>query len=281
MSARVNVQTGSYTLQPQDDGKLVVINSASATTVTLPHPGSWLGVTFEFSLSNIGTGTVTVAPTSCTIDGQSSITLTQYQGVELLTDGTDYFTVRGISTGGGGGGSTGALTLLENQSASNVAELDFLATLSTDYLNYKLIVSDLFPATDAVSVYIQFSADGGITWDTATTNYFWGRNYFGVNWNDGGTTNVDISTAGLELWNTDLGSTGTIGLSAEFTIFYDPTGTNALKMIGTVIAANNIGHAYFIQYAQLYTGAGPINGFRIITSSGNIASGTVKTYGIS
>jgi hypothetical protein len=132
-----------------------------------------------------------------------------------------------------------------------------------------------------VSVYIQFSADGGTTWDTATTNYFWGRNYYGVNYVDSGAINSDTSTTGFELWNSDLSNAGAIGLSADFTVFYDPTGTNALKMMGTVMGVNSANHCYFIQYAQLYTGAGPINAFRLITSSGNVASGTVKTYGLS
>lgn len=58
MAARVNVQTGSYTIQPQDSGKLIVINSASAATLTVPEPGhpDWLGVTFEFEVADIGAG---------------------------------------------------------------------------------------------------------------------------------------------------------------------------------------------------------------------------------
>jgi len=133
-SARVNEQTTSYTLQPQDNAKLVVFNSSSVVTLTLPQPGNpvWLGVTFECEVSNIGTGNLTVAPASSLIDGGGSLVLTQNQGVQLFTDGTNYFTVRGTGTGGGGGslaletnGTTnGSQTLLNLQEGTGVTITD-------------------------------------------------------------------------------------------------------------------------------------------------------------
>jgi hypothetical protein len=134
MAARVNVQTGDYTIHPQDDGKLVVINATSAAAVTVPHPGDpgWLGVTFEFSVANIGTGTVTLSATSSTIDGAGFLVLTTNQGVSLFTDGTNYFTVRGTGTGGGGsslvletnGTLNGSQTLLNLQEGTGVTITD-------------------------------------------------------------------------------------------------------------------------------------------------------------
>jgi hypothetical protein len=135
MTARVNLQTGSYAIQPQDDGKLMVINSSSAATVTLPQPGDpiWLGVTFEFEIANIGAGAVTIAPTGSLIDGGGTLNLTTNQGVALFTDGSNYFTVRGTGTGGGGGSSlaletngtpNGSQTLLNLVAGSNVTITD-------------------------------------------------------------------------------------------------------------------------------------------------------------
>ena len=101
----VNEQTGSYEIQPQDNGKLVVFNSGSAVTATLLQPtASTIGVggTFVCHLANINSGVVTVSPVSCTIDGQPSITVDQYQGVQVWTDGTNYFSVRGLGSTGSG-----------------------------------------------------------------------------------------------------------------------------------------------------------------------------------
>lgn len=98
----VNEQTANYTLQASDSGKLVVINSASAVTVTLP-------ATPPFSrwycwVSCQGTGGVTIAPGLLQLDGSTaSQSLTQGQGLYIATDGTNYFSSRGV---GGGGTAT-------------------------------------------------------------------------------------------------------------------------------------------------------------------------------
>jgi hypothetical protein len=96
----VNPQTANYALQASDNNKLVVFNSSSAITCTLPQPfatvnNEWLDSTFRCMISSIGVGTLTVTPTVATIDGQTSVTVTQYQGMILCCDGTNYFTVRG------------------------------------------------------------------------------------------------------------------------------------------------------------------------------------------
>ncbi len=131
MAARVNTQTSNYTIEPQDDGKLVLFNSSSAVTVTLPQPGhpDWLGVTFELCIANIGTGTLTVAPISSSIDGSGSLALTANQGVQVFNDGANYFTVRGIASGSGvsletNGTPNGSQTLLNLEQGTNVAIAD-------------------------------------------------------------------------------------------------------------------------------------------------------------
>jgi hypothetical protein len=121
MISWVNEQTGSYTLQPQDNNRLIVFDSASAVTFTLPDQSAvdWIGGTFAASVANMGDGAVTISPSSSTIDGQSSLTLEQYEGIELHSNGSNYFTVRGMGTGGGSGGVTSvALTVPSRQSVS-------------------------------------------------------------------------------------------------------------------------------------------------------------------
>lgn len=103
----VNSQTANYTLQSSDNQKLVAFNGTSALTATLPQPGS-SGIDSNFAawIANLGTATVTVTPTSATIDGAATLALAQNQGVIVFTDGTNYFTVRGMASSGGGGGTT-------------------------------------------------------------------------------------------------------------------------------------------------------------------------------
>jgi hypothetical protein len=107
MSARVNIKTASYAAQAQDDGTLLVFNSSSAVTLTLPQPSvaipnGELSIIFSLSVANIGSGTLIIQPTSSLIDGEGAISLAQYQGVDLLNDGTNFYSERGTGSGGGG-----------------------------------------------------------------------------------------------------------------------------------------------------------------------------------
>lgn len=130
----VNEQTASYTLQPQDNNKLVLFNASTAITATLPKPGTppWMGISFTCWLANIGAGNLTISPTSALIDGGGSLVLTTNQGVMLFNDGTNFFTVRGTGTGGGGtslaletnGTPNGSQTLLNLAAGTNVTITD-------------------------------------------------------------------------------------------------------------------------------------------------------------
>ena len=103
----VNTQTGtSYGLAEADIGKLVTLNNASAVAVSLPGTNV-LGNQFHCAIANLGAGVVTITPGAGTIDGGSSVTLSQSQGIELYYDGTNYFTLRGLGSGGGGGAGGG------------------------------------------------------------------------------------------------------------------------------------------------------------------------------
>lgn len=73
--------------------------------MTLPQATGDFGAGWFYFAENRGAGTVTITPTTSTIDGAASLALTTNQGVLIVSDGTNYFTMRGI--GGGGGGTPG------------------------------------------------------------------------------------------------------------------------------------------------------------------------------
>lgn len=99
----INAQTGtSYTFVAGDKGKLVTTSNASAIAVTLPQATGSFTTGWSVTIQNKGAGTVTITPTTSTIDGASSLTLTTNQGVFLASDGTNYSTFRGVSAAGTG-----------------------------------------------------------------------------------------------------------------------------------------------------------------------------------
>jgi len=88
--AGVNAQTGtSYTVVVADYGQLLTLSNPSAIAVTLPQAtGSF--ATFNLSLSNKGAGTVTITPTTSTINGAASLALAQGWGAFIVSDGVNY-----------------------------------------------------------------------------------------------------------------------------------------------------------------------------------------------
>ncbi len=102
-----NLQTGTtYTVLTGDRAKLVTHTNGSAIAVTLPQANSTtFAAGWFYCTQNRGAGTVTITPTTSTIDGVSSVALLTAQGGCIYSDGTNYFTNRG------GMGSTAGVSL--------------------------------------------------------------------------------------------------------------------------------------------------------------------------
>lgn len=98
-----NSQTGTtYTVLTTDRGKVLRQANASAVATTLPQAGTSLFVTgFWFDVVNRGAGTVTITPTTSTINGAATLVLTTDRGAHIVSDGTNYTALLF------GGGSTG------------------------------------------------------------------------------------------------------------------------------------------------------------------------------
>jgi hypothetical protein len=92
-----------YTIQPTDVTFLDVFTSSSACAVTLPAattPGFGAGTIF--SVTNQGTGTVTITPTSGTIKGVANLQLSPGQGADIYSDGGSFSAQNGGNLIGSG-----------------------------------------------------------------------------------------------------------------------------------------------------------------------------------
>ena len=96
--ASLNDQTGTtYTLLSSDNGRVVVLNNASAVTVTVP---SGLGVGFNCSFIQKGAGQVSFATSSTTINNRQSHTKIagQYGVASVVAYAADVFVLAGDTT---------------------------------------------------------------------------------------------------------------------------------------------------------------------------------------
>lgn len=88
----VNAQTGtSYTIVAGDMGKLLTFNNGSAVAVTLPQAGTTgFAAGQQFSIQNLGTGAVTITPTTSTINGTATLVVNTNRGGQIFSDGTNW-----------------------------------------------------------------------------------------------------------------------------------------------------------------------------------------------
>ena len=87
----VAVKTTNYTVASGDNGKLLILNSASAATFTLL--GTAPTAPWFIFVKNVGTGALTIARNGLTIDGKSSnVTLFQGDGTIIASDASNYWT---------------------------------------------------------------------------------------------------------------------------------------------------------------------------------------------
>lgn len=87
----LTTKAANYTMAALDG----IVLANGTFTVTLPDVTlADVAIGKRYTVKNIGTGTVTVAPTAGTIDGAASFVMTvQYSSVDFVTDGTNWFTV--------------------------------------------------------------------------------------------------------------------------------------------------------------------------------------------
>lgn len=89
----INAQTGTtYTFVPRDCSKLVTLANAAAVAVTLPVAGTNFFAGCFIDVLNKGPGTVTVTPTTSTIDARTTFVLSTNEGIRITTDSVNYFT---------------------------------------------------------------------------------------------------------------------------------------------------------------------------------------------
>jgi len=87
----VNAQVGTtYTVLGSDLGKLVTLTNGSAIAVTLPQATGVFAAGFFFYASARGAGTVTITPTTSTINGSATLTLAQNAWAMIWSDGTNW-----------------------------------------------------------------------------------------------------------------------------------------------------------------------------------------------
>lgn len=171
---------------------------------------------------------------------------------------------------------SGSYVLLSTATASSSTSIDFAFTswTNSDYFAYIVIFEHVTPATDAVSLIFRTSSDGGSTFDSGT-NYIWALQY-AFNGGDGSQTGAGDTSISLAL---DLGN-ATNENSAGIVMIYNPSLTDRLRITWQTQGINAAGAFINRSGCGGHSVAEDIDAIRFAFSSGNIASGRFKLYGI-
>jgi hypothetical protein len=178
---------------------------------------------------------------------------------------------------------SGTLTLLSTQTASASATISFTTGLDSTYDAYEFKFINVRPATDSGRLEFQGSTNGGSTYATTiTSTAFWARHF------------EDDSAASLS-YNTDhdiaqgttyQSITHSIGNEADesasgYLQIYNPSSTTYVKhFIASSSTYLSTPAEYNTYHAGYFNTTSAINAFQFRMTSGNIADGIFKLYGV-
>ena len=178
------------------------------------------------------------------------------------------------------------LVLLESHDASASSSLDFTtrnatgqsgATFQSDYDEYLIEFVGLVPATNNVGIGLRVTTDGGSSW-VSTGSYAWTHWVYGPagTGQTANTAQTEIRTIGF----INVSNTSTFSVNGIIRLF-SPLSTALHKVFGGQINFWDTGPSLVVDmFSGAYSATTAINGVRVIATSGNITSGTVRIYGV-
>ena len=178
--------------------------------------------------------------------------------------------------------SAGAMELITTSIASNSTTIDF-NNLNSTYDHYIVVMSDVQPATDDAFFRLRTSSNNGSSYDAGAGNY----RYSGTGNSTGGVLTQYSSASDTHIaltWPTataGLSNVSTEAFSGTVTI-YKPSGSTNFTQVNFSNAYTPSAASQFISTVGggCRTAAADVDAIRFLMSSGNIASGTFKLYGV-
>ena len=250
----VSTKTASYTLVAADKGTRVVMNSASATTITVNTSLFSAGDTLV--LQNISTGVCTITAGTATVSTAGSLAIPQNGS------GTLYFTSAGVSIyyPSAGAATSSGLTLVSTTTiGTTVSSVTVSSAFSATYDNYLILISN---SVSSATGYV------GLKFGAAATNYYG--------------TSVSVNLGGTVAGASDNNAAALLkAVQAATTSFNAVINVNSpFLSTQTYVSANS-----FTDNSNYFSGkladSSSYTAFTLTPASGTLTGGTIKVYGYS
>lgn len=156
--------------------------------------------------------------------------------------------------------------LIATATASASATIDFSNVIDGTYEHYVVELINVVPATDAVDLRIRVET-GGSTWQTGSVYIY-------------GSVTAAFVPATLTNGISNVAAEGGASLNVHI---YDPSsGSNWTHLKASASSwLGDSGNHYSTLYGGAYTAITAVTGIRFYMSSGNVASGEFRLYGVS
>ena len=174
-------------------------------------------------------------------------------------------------------GSGGGLNLIETETASSSASLDFTSCISATYDIYVFQLVNVKPATNGAQLWTRMSTDGGSSYDASAiygyTYHIFRAGADAATGVEGGATKGIISGQGISTSASWPGISGRIEL-------YDPGSSSYYKLsTGRTIHFDGT-YRIGTDYIGSYESVTAVNAVQFLMNTGNVASGTIRCYGV-
>ena len=197
----------------------------------------------------------------------------------LISNGTTLLDSGALDSGV----ASGAMTLISTQTASSSATVSFTSGIDSTYKEYIFKFINVLPASDGVKLKFNLSIDGGSNYNVTKT----ASNFYAGHLENDSATGFGFDSGLAQSTSDAFATVGAIGSAADegcsgFLHLFDPSNTTFIKHFISKVTIYGSNPQSQITYGAGYGNTtSAVNAVRFNMESGNIASGTVKLYGVS
>jgi len=260
----VSTKTASHTLTIADLGTRVVMNSASATTITVNT--SIFSASDVVEIANIGAGVCTITAGTATVTTTGSLALAQNASGKLIFISAS----AAIYVAGGVAASAGGLVFISGTTFSAASTVSLPAnTFSATYANYKIIFNVTAASTDSTAWNVRMRASGT---DSSAASY-----YYSV----GGCKADAVTFVGAFGQGLTLATLGYIGSSDVNSMTLDviaPQVTQNTQVLSAMRGRDSGGNYAAMQGGFFFNATTSFDSLTIYPAAGTI-TGNYKVYG--